>query len=136
MEETALEETLRILYRDHPKSPTGIQHKDGLAVFNWLVTKSYLGRNPDTPELLNIERSQISSTREEISTEKLKEIQELRRFHNGDNPRNEYGIDSPIIIVEYKETTRLIDGSHRINMWFKNGNTASHRVNFHKIADG
>ena len=137
MEETALEETFRILYRDHPKSPTGITHKDGLAVFNWLVIKSCLGRNPEPFEFLNIERSQIRSTREEKSTAELKEIQELGKPpHVRANPRPKVGKGSPIIIVEYKGKTLLIDGSNRINMWHRDRNTELHRVNFHRIADG
>lgn len=134
-EETAIEETLRILYRDHKKGPDGRIHKDGLAVFIWLVTKSFSGEIiPDTSKSLNIERSQINSTREEKSTKELREIQQSRKCHERDNPQTIDGTDSPIIIVEYEETILLIDGSNRINMWSNNENTDLHRVNFHKIA--
>ena len=135
MEETVLNETLDTLYRDHGMSPTGIKHEDGLAVFNWLVIKSWLGKNPDTSEILNIERSQISSTKEKKSTKELREIQRSRKCHEWDKPQTRDGEVSPIIIVEYKGEILLIDGSNRINMWSNNGNTDLHRVNFHRIAN-
>lgn len=137
-EETILDETLDTLYRDHSESPTGKKHENGLAVFNWLVTKSFLRKNPDPSELFNIERSQIRSIRKEKSTAELKEIQKLGGPpHDRANPQPKYnGTDSPIIIVKYNGEIRLIDGSNRINMWSNNENTDLHRVNFHKIADG
>lgn len=136
-EETILDETLDTLYKDHSESPTGKKHENGLAVFNWLVTKSFSRKKiPDTSELLNIERSQIRSSREERTTEGLRNLQQLRGQQNSNNPRIEYGIDSPIIIVEYKEKSLLIDGNHRINKWHRDGNTKLHRVNFHRITDG
>ncbi len=134
-EEDVLEETLRMLYRDHGSRPTRIRHEDGLAVFNWLVTKAYLGRDPHQSEISNIQRSQISSIREEWHTEKLRRLQQSRQCHSRDNPRTNYKKDRPIIIVKREGKTYLIDGSTRINMWFNNGNTELHRVNIHKIVE-
>ena len=127
-EDSILEETLDSLFRNQKKND---YETSGLQIFNRLLAKSILGRDPELHELLEIQKNQIRSYREKKTTEELREIQQSQtNKHARANPRNE---DDPIVIVKHEGIDRLLDGSNRINKWFNEGNTEKHKVNMHEI---
>src|SRR5215470_10963890 len=97
-------------------------------VFNRLLAKNIRpsGWTPNTH--LNIERHQVSSRREEWTTEALSK---LPRGHSDPGGGD---FDCPIIVAEYDGTQRLLDGNHRINRWIETKDVRLHAVNTHTIA--
>ena len=79
---------------------------------------------------MGIELHQIQSHREKRSTEELAEFQ---RTHTRDSPKRQ---GCPIIIAVFQGEERLLDGTTRINLWVKEGNTELHDVNVHIIESG
>lgn len=129
-EDAILEQTLYLLGRDHGN--TG--KKDGLFEFNRLLTKSILGRAPLLEELLNFSKDEIVSFQYQWPTARLAEIKSNQEMsHDRFVPRTECGINSPVIIAEYRGVLRLLDGSNRINMWVLHGDITLHDVNLHQI---
>ncbi len=136
-EDLILEETLTLLFKCHRVNPyNGEAHNSGLEVFNRLLSKSILGRNPKPPEIFNIQKSQISSFKQQWSTDRLKELLEAQtEKHEWDIPRTDHGLKSPVIVAEYEGINRLLDGRLHINMWFHIGNTELHEVHLHEVTN-
>ena len=77
---------------------------------------------------MNIQPQQISSRREQWTTE---ELSKPRRGHGSSAGKD---FDCPVIIADHDGELRLLDGNHRINRWIEIGDTRLHDVNIHSIA--
>lgn len=122
--DTILNESLECLIK-HLKPKWG--DRDLLDVFNRLLAKNIRPHNWMSNTHLDFKLDQITSRRELWSTEKLDEL------HRGHKQCKGGDFDCPIVIVEYKDQERVLDGNTRINRWVANGDTRDHNVNFHTI---
>jgi hypothetical protein len=98
-----------------------------LDVFNRLLAKSIEPAGWTHNTHLDIQRHQITSRREQWTTETLGR---LVRGH-GSSAGGDFGC--PIIVAEYEGQQRLLDGNHRINRWIAVGDMRVHDVNIHTV---
>jgi hypothetical protein len=99
-----------------------------LDVFNRLLAKN-IRPNAWTPNThLNIQPQQISSRREQWTTDAL------ARLPRGHTSTEGQDFGCPIIVAEYEGQRRLLDGNHRINRWIEAGDPRLHDVNIHTIS--
>ena len=77
---------------------------------------------------MDIQEHQVSSSQQYWTTAALGR---LPRAHAGVADRDSA---SPIVLVEYEGTLRLIDGNHRINRWVADTDVQKHQVNMHSVA--
>lgn len=54
-----------------------------------------------------------------------KQLDAFKRGHDRNTPRH---IGGPLIAINHRGTTFMLDGTNRINMWLKQGNTEMHEV--------
>jgi hypothetical protein len=119
------DESLRCLLAHlHPE--WGDRHP--LDVFNRLLAKNIRPGAGTRNTHLSIERDQVSSRREQWTTEELGKVARGHKSTAG----QDFGC--PIIIAEYEGVQRVLDGNHRINRWVAAGDTRVHNVNIHTIA--
>jgi len=76
---------------------------------------------------LDIQRQQITSRREQWTTETLGRLPLGHGFSNGED------FVCPIIIAEYEGQQLLLDGNHRINRWSAANDMRVHDVNIHTV---
>lgn len=102
-----------------------------------LIYKSIYGSDPkNTPsETLGIYEEGTISTRIKRTVGylwRLKESMPRQHYRIRDDLQ---GHDNPIILVEFHDNIRLVDGSNRINYWFSQGDlTKELYVNFHDMS--
>ena len=101
--------------------------RDGLDVFNRLLAKYTKPTDWTTNTHLTFQRSDITSRREQWSTEALGEIPRARPDPSG------VDIPCPIIIVEYDGAQRILDGNHRINRWVAARDQRIHEIHVHTV---
>jgi hypothetical protein len=99
-----------------------------LDVFNRLLAKNIRPSIGTRNTHLGSKRDQVSSRREQWTTEDLGKLARGHKSAAG----QDFGC--PIIIAEYEGVQRVLDGNHRINRWVTAGDTRVHDVNIHTIA--
>jgi hypothetical protein len=72
--------------------------------------------------------SYISEHSSAIRREWLTPQQMEQLFIRGHTRTNVRRFDSPLVAVEYDGKTYMLDGTNRINIWLKEGNTEQHEV--------
>lgn len=102
--------------------------REPLDVFNRLLAKNLGRAGSRKTGHTDVRAEQIASRREQWTTANLST---LRRGHS--DPR---GVDvaCPIVLAEYADETRVLDGNHRINRWVNENDSRMHDVIIHTIA--
>ena len=98
-----------------------------LDVFNRLLAKNIKSAGWTHNTHLDIQRQQITSRREQWTTETLGRLPLGHGFSYGED------FVCPIIIAEYEGQQLLLDGNHRINRWSAANDMRVHDVNIHTV---
>ena len=102
--------------------------REPLDVFNRLLAKNLGRAGPQKTGHTDVRAEQIASRREQWTTA---DLGMLRRGHGDPS-----GVDvaCPIVLAEYEDETRVLDGNHRINRWVNENDSRMHDVIIHTIA--